>query len=84
MIKKVIIDKEKQEDVARTYGLKRGAISSLLRRIKKQGNYMQMLIDRKEEEELTRALIQEQVDLLENENSPLLSVKTITTKLKQE
>lgn len=45
MVRMVVIEKEKHEDVAKTFGLKTSSIHNLIRKVRTKKNYMQLLID---------------------------------------
>ena len=59
MIRRVVIDKEKHDDVARSYGLKTASITKLLATMGKVKNYMTSLIEHKQDDLLKKKLVQE-------------------------
>ena len=61
MIRRVVLDKEKHDDVAKSYGLKTAALTRLLFTMRKDKNYMTSLIEHQEDDLQKRKLVREAV-----------------------
>ena len=59
MIRRVVIDKDKHDDVAKVYGLKTASLTKLLSKMKKDKKYMTSLIEHREEDLRKRKMVLE-------------------------
>ena len=59
MIRRVVIEKEKHDDVAKSYGLKTAALTNLLSIMRKDKNYMTSLVEHQEDDLQKRKLVRE-------------------------
>ena len=59
MIRRVVVDKDKHDDVAKVYGLKTASLTKLLSKMKKDKKYMTSLIEHREEDLRKRKMVLE-------------------------
>ena len=84
MVRMVFVEKEKHEDVAKTYGLRTTSILNLVRKVRKKKNYMRLLIESEQEDLRDTISIIDAVKGATKKGQPLVSATSIIWNVKED
>ena len=84
MVRMVFVEKEKHEDVAKTFGLRNTSIFNLVQKVRKKKNYMRLLIDSEQDDLRDIISIMDAVKGATKTGQPLVSATSIVTNLKED